>query len=58
MRRFSREIAHMTALVHIGIDMATGPDQTAYWPRRKPEPPSTKKRAKVKAARKQRNRTK
>jgi hypothetical protein len=39
----------------IGMDFAREPDRTAYWsPSRKPKTPDPKKRAKVKAARKQR----
>lgn len=43
----------------IGIDFAREPDRTAYWsPPRKPKIPDHKKRAKVKAARKQRRASK
>ena len=37
----------------IGVDLASQPDRTAYWPHQ-PKSPDPKKRAKVKAARKQR----
>lgn len=44
------------AAMSIGIDLARKPDRTVYWqPPRKPKVPDPKKRAKVKAARKQRN---
>ena len=50
-------IAALTAALHVGIDIALEPDRAGYWkppaPSKKPDP---KKRAKVKAARKQRNR--
>ena len=47
--------ALMVAGALIGIDLAREPDRTAYWsPPRKPKAPDPKKRAKVKAARKQR----
>ena len=36
-----------------GVDRASQPDRTAYWPNQ-PKTPDPKKRAKVKAARKQR----
>ena len=40
----------------IGMDIAIGPDRTTYWkPPSPPKKPDPKKRAKVKAARKQRN---
>jgi len=49
-------ITAMTAALHIGIDLAHEPDRTAYWPLpRKAKAPNPKKRAKIKAARKQRN---
>lgn len=48
-------LAVLSAL--IGTDIARGPDTTAYWSPPKPaKTPDPKKRAKVKAARKQRNR--
>jgi hypothetical protein len=51
-----RKFAALGALV-VGMDVARGPDRTAYWsPPHIPKVPSTKKRAKIKAARKQRNR--
>jgi hypothetical protein len=37
----------------VGVDTASGPDQTAQWPQQ-PKAPDAKKRAKIKAARKQR----
>jgi len=45
----------LTAAI-IGMDFALSPDTTAYWPRKPKPAPNPKKRAKVKAARKQRNR--
>jgi hypothetical protein len=55
-RRFARELEYITALLHIGIDQARRPDRTGYWPRPTKPAPNPAKRAKVKAARKQRNR--
>lgn len=52
---FHRQIANITALLHIGIDLAQVPDRTAYWPSKKPFAAKPDKRAKIKAARKQRN---
>lgn len=49
-------IAALTAALHVGIDLASGPDQTVRWQSPQPKKPDAKKRAKVKAARKQRNR--
>jgi hypothetical protein len=51
-----RELSRMmiTPIV-LGIDLASSPDETAYWhPPRVDSTPNPKKRAKVKAARKQR----
>lgn len=49
-------IAAAAAAMSIGIDLAREPDRMAYWqPPRKPKVPDPNKRAKVKAARKQRN---
>lgn len=39
----------------LGVDLASGPDETAYWPRKPAPSGPTPKRAKVKAARKQRS---
>jgi hypothetical protein len=47
-------LVRMGAAIEASIDLADGPDRTARWtPNNKPKP--TKNRAKVKAARKQRN---
>ena len=52
MRRF----AALGAMI-VGMDMAGGPDSTVYWSSpRKTQKPKVDKRAKIKAARKQRNR--
>jgi len=49
-------LARMVPPPEFGIDFSDGPDRTAIWtPNNKPKPP--KNRDKVKAARKQRNKT-
>ncbi len=51
------KVALMAAYQIIGIDLSSEPDRTAYWPSpSKPQKQKTDKRAKIKAARKQRNR--
>ena len=51
-----RKFASLGAMI-VGMVKARGPDRTAYWPSpSKPQKQKTDKRAKIKAARKQRNR--
>ena len=51
-------IAALTMALHVGIDLSHEPaDRTGYWePPAPPKKPVRKDRAKIKAARKQRNR--
>ena len=51
-----RKFAALGAMI-VGMDMTGGPDRTAYWSSpRKPQKQKIDKRAKIKVARKQRNR--
>jgi hypothetical protein len=51
------KIALLAVTQIIGVDLVSGPDRIPYWSQpRPPKTPDPKKRAKTKAARKQRNR--